>query len=114
MLPRLHNDRLFLFSPTIDYYKFQSNIDQNKNLKMKVKTDQGIDKAVNNLNILIHSAVFLSNIISVPQSLTHKNLFLFEQICSLVVQHHQTWLSSQIIYKALLKSVWLNGFQLWG
>lgn len=59
--PRLHNDKPSLFTPTTDRYKFHDVINQNINLKIKLKSEHDIDEAVNNLTSLIHSAASLSN-----------------------------------------------------
>jgi len=39
-----------------DRYKFHNLLNQNINLKIKLKSEHEIDEAVNNLTTLIHSA----------------------------------------------------------
>jgi len=69
-----------------DRYKFHNLVDQNVNLKIRLKTEQNIDDAINNLTTLIHSAAGLSNTTSNTKFSPHKQSFLSEQVRSLIVE----------------------------
>jgi hypothetical protein len=83
---QLHNDKPSLFTTTTDRYKFHDIINQNINLKIKLKSEHDIDEAVNNLTTLIHSVASLSNTKKNPNHLSHKHPFLPEQVRSLIVE----------------------------
>jgi len=84
--PQSLNDKPFLFSPTTDRYKFHNFINQNINLKIKLKSEHDINEAVNNLTTLIHSAASLSNTISNLKTSSHKHPFISDQVRSLIVE----------------------------
>jgi hypothetical protein len=80
------NDRPSLFSPMIDRHKFHNIVNQNINLKIKLKSEHDIDEAVNNLITFIHSVASLSNTISNSKTFYYNYPFLSEQVCSLTVE----------------------------
>jgi hypothetical protein len=76
---QLLNDRPSIFSPMTNRHKFHNIINQNINLKIKLKSKHDVDEVVNNLTILIHSAASLSNTISNSKTSSHNyplNFFL--------------------------------------
>jgi hypothetical protein len=84
--PQSLNDRSSLFSPMTDRHKFHNIVNQNINLKIKLKSEHDIDEAVNNLTTLIHSAVSLSNTISNSKIFSHSCPFFSEQVHSVIVE----------------------------
>jgi len=81
--PQSLNDRPSLFSPMTDRHKFHNIVNENINLKIKLKSEQDIDEAVNNL---IHSAASLSNTISNSKTYSHNYPCLSEQVRLLIVE----------------------------
>jgi len=79
--PQSHNNRPSLFSPMTDCYKFHNLLNQNINLKVKLKTEHGIDEAVNKITTLIHSAASLSNTINNSNPSSYKILHIYIYIC---------------------------------
>lgn len=77
---------LLFFSPMTDRHKFHNIVNENINLKIKLKSEQDIDEAVNNLTTLIHSAASLSNTISNSKTYSHNYPFLSEQVHSIIVE----------------------------
>jgi len=84
-----------LFTASTDRLKFHI-IDEEINLKIRLKSAEEIDDAVNNLTTLIQSAASMSNSLNTSINSAHKHPFVSDQVRSLIVEKRRAKARYQI------------------